>query len=79
MEVIAIGSTVTLADDIDAIVTAVCIRGNGITYECSWWNGRSRCSEWLSDCEIKVKPATVNRIGFGCNGHSPQTMGVRQQ
>jgi uncharacterized protein YodC (DUF2158 family) len=35
-----------------------------ITYECSWWNGRSHDSKWFHENEIEVTLSEKTRIGF---------------
>lgn len=65
VEVCKIGSKVKLAEDIYGSIVAVCIRGdNHVTYECSWWNGRSHDSKWFHSSEIEVTLSEKTRIGF---------------
>jgi uncharacterized protein YodC (DUF2158 family) len=56
--VIEIGSPVNIgtADDpIHAVIQAVSLRGVGgsvAQYECVWWDGKTRKSEWIGEDEI---------------------------
>jgi len=62
IEVIPVGAIVLAgivgsegdAGKIVARVTGVCIREHGhVTYECSWWDGRTRHSKWLEPFEVQ--------------------------
>lgn len=67
IEVIMIGSPVMIANGtVEATLLAVCLYDkNRITYQCSWWNGRSRISEWLEQHEVsRVEETAGARIGF---------------
>ena len=65
LELYKIGSKVKLAEDVYGTITATCVRGdNYITYECSWWNGRSHDSKWFHSNEIEVTLSEKTRIGF---------------
>lgn len=50
----------------DARVTAVCVRETGsITYEVSWWDGRTHKEKWLTEEDIDVSADDKSlRIGF---------------
>ena len=64
-DIYKIGSTVKLAEDVHGVITGACIKGgNYITYECSWWNGRSHDSKWFHEDEIEVTQNEKLRIGF---------------
>jgi hypothetical protein len=42
MKVIPVGTKVNLTEDVIRVVESITIyQGNYITYNCSWWNGRS--------------------------------------
>ena len=75
IEVMQIGSPVTLSDDIPARITSISIDENcRITYQCVWWNGRTRTSEWLEQFEVTRTDETQGMtIGFrqknGEKGH----------
>ena len=62
----AIGVSVRIADDIPAVITAVCVRsGTSVTYECVWWDGRNRKCEWLTTDEIEADDESEEMtIGF---------------
>lgn len=65
LETFKIGSKVKLTEDVYGVISAVCIRGNNyVTYECSWWNGRSHDSKWFHENEIEVTLSEKTRIGF---------------
>lgn len=74
VEVIKIGSQVVigarhLTTDLEGIVIAVCLRGNdSITYEVSWWDGRTHHCEWLSECEVAYNPCGEDRMTIGFMG-----------
>lgn len=55
IEMFAIGSKVTIDGDIPATITAVEIRGIAglVTYQCCWWDQRTRKSEWVTAAEIQ--------------------------
>jgi hypothetical protein len=56
IEVLAIGTEVTIDGEIPATIRGICIRSeSNITYECVWWDERSRKIEWLTVDEIKPK------------------------
>lgn len=63
--VFPIGSEVAIGEDITAKVLQVCISGKGVTYEVAWFDGNSRNTAWVHDCE--TTPADENKricIGF---------------
>jgi len=66
VEVIDIGSWVIIGDDVPAKVTRICIRDNGnVSYELSWWDGRTRKSEWLEAFEVTTDSERGSlQIGF---------------
>lgn len=55
IEIFAIGSKVTIDGDIPATITAVEIRGavGLVTYQCCWWDQRSRKVEWVTAGEVQ--------------------------
>jgi uncharacterized protein YodC (DUF2158 family) len=59
------GAAVVLADDIPAKVLSVQFRVGGLAYECSWWDGNTRHSQWVEPQEVKAgKGASPTRLGF---------------
>jgi uncharacterized protein YodC (DUF2158 family) len=65
LELYKIGSKVKLTEDVFGTIAAINITGdNYITYECSWWNGRSYDRKWFCPNEIEVTLAERTRIGF---------------
>jgi len=62
------GAEVKIAGhEVSAVVTQVMISdGGGIQYQVSWWDGNTRKSEWLYNCEVcslsSVDP--LLRVGF---------------
>ena len=71
MNVLALGTTVRLSDDLTGIVTQICILGqNHVRYEVAWWDGNTRHSQWFESFEVKpAEERQPMRIGF--NGESP--------
>jgi hypothetical protein len=54
VEVLAIGTSVTIDGDIPATIRAVTIYSeHWVKYLCVWWDERSRREEWLLADEIK--------------------------
>lgn len=48
-----IGTRVRIADgEITGLVTAVCVRATGKTFEVSWWTSGQRYEQWLSEIEV---------------------------
>lgn len=65
IEVYKVGSKVKLTDDVYGYIVGISIRGdNHITYECSWWNGRSHDSKWFYSGEIEITVGEKTKIGF---------------
>jgi hypothetical protein len=66
LQVIAPGSPVILADEINATVTAVMIREGGrVSYQVVWWESRSRREEWINGLEVKpCDQARSLKLGF---------------
>jgi hypothetical protein len=59
-----IGTAVTIAGDVPAMILRVQIDGADVSYEVAWWNGRSRSTAWLLPAEIEATVAPGLRIGF---------------
>jgi len=65
LEVYNIGSRVKLTDDVYGTIVGINIRGdNYISYDCSWWNGRSYDCKTFHSNEIEVSLSEKTRIGF---------------
>ena len=66
IEVMQVGSLITLSDDIPARITGIAIDEKcRITYQCVWWDGRTRKSEWLEQFEVTRTDETQDiAIGF---------------
>lgn len=47
------GDRVTVGGDVQGVITAICLRGDVLTYEVAWWDHRIRRTEWLPATEIK--------------------------
>jgi len=61
------GTSVLIGDEISAkIVTVAVHSGNYIRYECVWWSGSTRTSDWFGADEISgVDDKDKNlKIGF---------------
>ena len=69
IEVIPVGSPVTLADNIPATITAILINDKyRVTYECVWWDHQTRTSEWLEEFEVtKADGSERTTVGFQVN------------
>lgn len=58
-------------DYIEGTVTSVCIDvENRVTYRVVWWNGNSRCTEWLEACELLTQDGLDARQPVGFQGRS---------
>jgi hypothetical protein len=68
IELLAPGSSVVLFDSeaLRGTIIAIAIYPkNRIQYQVAWWDGRSRLSEWLEECEVKkADTAAPIKIGF---------------
>jgi hypothetical protein len=68
-DLLDIGQSVTIGDDIPATITAVCVRGisgnRAVTYEVCWWDDRDRKEQWLPLNEITPAPARSPRLTLG--------------
>lgn len=70
--VYAVGSSVTIGNDIPAIITAAILRARDhVAYECSWWNGRSHECKWLEEREIKMSVEQICQQTFTAIGFRP--------
>ena len=66
IEVMMIGSPVTIGDEVDATITGVSIREKcHVTYEVSWWDGMTHHCKWLEQHEVVRSDEAIGmRIGF---------------
>lgn len=67
IEVLAIGTRVTIDAEIPATIRRIEIRGpqhDQISYECVWWDERTRKSEWLSPDELTTKESQHMPVTF---------------
>lgn len=65
IEVIAMDAEVIIDGEIPARITAICLRDKNVSYECTWWDERTRKQEWLTASEIKPKDtAHTHRISM---------------
>ena len=66
MSVLEIGSKVLLDGEIPATVTAINVRGveHRLTYEVTWWDERTRKSEWVDPFEIEPKQVSARTLRF---------------
>lgn len=66
LDVIEIGSFVTLDKDIPATVTAISIRSkaHAVSYECTWWDERNRKTEWVTPEEVQPRDANRRTLRF---------------
>lgn len=70
-ECFAIGSHVHIGNPdeppIPATVTAICVRGSNVQYECAWWDGTSRTASWMEEHEVALASKRAGKkltIGF---------------
>ncbi len=57
IELIQVGSPVTVGEDIRATITGIAIDAKcRLTYQCVWWDGRTRKNEWLEQFEVERVP-----------------------
>lgn len=60
-----IGSVVYVGKDIPATVTGVNIRANAhVMYECVWWDGRTRNTQWFEEFEVTTNSLADFKISF---------------
>jgi hypothetical protein len=66
MEVFEIGSQVVIDGEIPATITGINIRGieHRLQYEVTWWDERTRRSEWVEPFEIKPKDSKARTLSF---------------
>ncbi len=66
IELIQVGSPVTVGEDIPATITGIAIDAKSrVTYRCAWWNGRTREDEWLEQFEVTRTDETQDMtVGF---------------
>jgi len=66
IHIIPPNTTVKILDDIDGIINEVLIKPNQlVSYNVSWWDGRTRKSEWLYEHELHYDvPPERTIIGF---------------
>ena len=69
IEVVAIGSEVSVGEGLKAEVTAICLRGdNRPSYECVWWDGPVRYEKWLQPSEVTFDADIARKkVGFLSN------------
>ena len=66
LHLLPIGCQVMIGESIKASINQVCIAASHhVTYQCVWWNGNDRKTDWLEESEIAA-PATLQRqvVGF---------------
>jgi hypothetical protein len=66
IEVLEIGSSVVIDGEIPATVTGINIRGveHRLQYEVTWWDERTRKSEWVEPYEVKAKQVHRRSLKF---------------
>jgi len=67
IEVLSIGTPVTIDGDLPATIRRIEIRGvehNLISYECVWWDGRNRKAAWLERDEFTSEPTIPVNVSF---------------
>lgn len=71
MEVYAVGSEVLLDKEIPARIAAINISGteHKLEYQCTWWEERTRKSEWVTPQEIHRAPDRRKTLKFVGQDH----------
>lgn len=68
LEIYELGSEVVVDKEIPAVITGVNIRSAEnsvrVSYEVTWWEERTRKSEWLEPFEIKAKSTKRATLSF---------------
>jgi len=75
IEVMMVGSPVTLGGQVEATITGVCVREKcHVTYECAWWDRRTYNCKWMEQHEVERREETAAmRIGFNSEPVSATT------
>lgn len=63
VEIYKVGSKVKLTPEVEGTINGVTIRSTGVLYECVWFNGRTRCSDWFYEHELTSDQEKI-KIGF---------------
>ena len=58
LEVFRYGTSVVIGGEIPGIITGIMVRESKVSYEVSWWDGRTHNCKWLENCEVKVSNPT---------------------
>lgn len=66
LEVYEIGSSVVIDGEIPGTVTGIIVRGqeHRLQYEVTWWDERSRKSDWFEPFEIRATDAKTRTMHF---------------
>lgn len=68
LSVFACGTDVEIGPEespIEAMVTAITVRGRNVSYEITWWDGRTRKSEWIDQSEVRIQEGQrLSPVGF---------------
>lgn len=68
IEVFELGSHVLVDGEIPAVITGINLRpaegGIRLSYEVTWWDERSRKSDWVEPYEIKPQGAKHKTLSF---------------
>lgn len=64
IEVFSCGSEVIIDGDIKAFILSIEIRRGCISYQCCWWDERTRKTEWVTEEEVKPFKVKATRIKF---------------
>ena len=62
-----VGSKVKLEEDIYGHIVGITIRsssGDGVAYDCGWWNGRAYQEQSFRSDQIEIITGTPLKIGF---------------
>ena len=66
MQVMRPGTKGVIDDEIQATITSVAIHvGDYIQYQCAWWNGDSRNTEWFHENNLEALDKRKKKIKIG--------------
>lgn len=65
IEVLRCGSEVVIDGDIKAFILSIDIRRGVISYQCCWWDERTRKTEWVTEEAVRpIDESKTMRIRF---------------
>lgn len=65
MEVYRIGSKVNLGERLQGLIVSINIKpSNYVSYQCVWWDGKTRKEGWFDEIEIEGTYEDKIKIGY---------------